>query len=135
MLHEQWRMRLAKKKRRRKRSGHVVRCCRSRWRCCGGRWRLLLFFPVSTLLFLSIYVPPLLCFFFCFLRWCYCRWRCFWEVLLAAMEVVKPMAKVFAAGGRDGEREREERFGWQQKGRGEASFLLILDPKISSSGP
>jgi len=32
-------------------------------------------------------------------------------------------------------RERGERFGWQQKGRGEASFLLILDPKISSSGP
>jgi hypothetical protein len=25
------------------------------------------------------------------------------------MEVVKPMAKVFAAGGRDGERERERR--------------------------
>jgi hypothetical protein len=53
------------------------------------------------------------------------------------MEVVKPVVKVLAAGGRDGERERErgERFGWQQKGRGEASFLSILDPKISSSGP
>jgi hypothetical protein len=52
------------------------------------------------------------------------------------MEVVKPMAKVFADGGRDGEREREERgSAGSRKEGGRLVFLLILDPKISSSGP
>jgi hypothetical protein len=34
---KQWRMRLVKKKRRRKRSRPAMRCCRSRWRCYSGR--------------------------------------------------------------------------------------------------
>jgi len=115
---KQWRTRLAKKKRRRKRSGPAMRCCRSRWRFYGGRqW-----FQAA--------VTPLFPYFCIASSFSFCSHASLFHLLFLTV-VLLLLAVLLGSSSGCNREEREAQLAIEKKG--EAVFLSILDLKISSS--